>query len=335
MARWPGAIIALRWVWDRPRRGGSTAYASDARRRQRARLRRLRLLRQSRAALRRADPGMAVGDGRWPAPCCSCCSRLNPSAARAAWPRRARRRGDRAAFALVFPQCLGRPEQVSPELAALWLDNVREAKPIYQHPFRTAFPIVALPVIGAARCAARDLARARAPRAWSAGRRSPCSPPSPRRCCSGRPAPARRRRLLAVPGATALAWIVLPWCLGSRFMPVRVFGTVARLPHRLGAVRRLRDPISFRRSTTSRAQTINTANARCPTLRRSHPSTGCRRDHLHLRRSRPAADHRHPPRRRRRPLSPQRRCDPRRAARLSRHADAFRAIAQRHGATCC
>ncbi|MDR6127884.1 hypothetical protein QE452_002548 [Sphingomonas sp. SORGH_AS438] len=51
-------------------------------------------------------------------------------------------------FALLFPQCLGRPEQVSPELARNWLDNVREAKPLYKHPFRVAFPIATLPVIG-------------------------------------------------------------------------------------------------------------------------------------------------------------------------------------------
>ena len=32
--------------------------------------------------------------------------------------------------------------------------------------------------------------------------------------------------MLAVPGATALGWVILPWCLNSRFMLVRVFGTV-------------------------------------------------------------------------------------------------------------
>ncbi|MGJ3628422.1 hypothetical protein AB5I41_18445 [Sphingomonas sp. MMS24-JH45] len=37
-------------------------------------------------------------------------------------------------FALAFPQCLGRPEQVSPELYETWLANVREAKPIYGAP---------------------------------------------------------------------------------------------------------------------------------------------------------------------------------------------------------
>ena len=60
-----------------------------------------------------------------------------------------RERGSIAAgFAWLFPQCLGRPEQVSPELAANWLNNVREAKPLYRHPFRVAFPIAALPVAG-------------------------------------------------------------------------------------------------------------------------------------------------------------------------------------------
>jgi hypothetical protein len=33
-------------------------------------------------------------------------------------------------------------------------------------------------------------------------------------------------QMLAVPGAVALGWVILPWCLNSRFMLVRVFGTV-------------------------------------------------------------------------------------------------------------
>jgi multisubunit Na+/H+ antiporter MnhB subunit len=36
-----------------------------------------------------------------------------------------------AGFALQWPQCLGRLEGVSPELEALWLSHIREAKPIY------------------------------------------------------------------------------------------------------------------------------------------------------------------------------------------------------------
>jgi MFS family permease len=36
-----------------------------------------------------------------------------------------------AAFALAWPHCLGRLEGISPELDALWLSHIREAKPIY------------------------------------------------------------------------------------------------------------------------------------------------------------------------------------------------------------
>ena len=53
-----------------------------------------------------------------------------------------------AGFVHFFPQCLGRPEQVSPELERNWLNNIREAKPITEHPFRVAFPIAFFPIIG-------------------------------------------------------------------------------------------------------------------------------------------------------------------------------------------
>jgi hypothetical protein len=131
-----------------------------------------------------------------------------------------------AGFAHFFPQCLGRPEQVSPELARNWLDNVKEAKPLYKHPFRTAFPIAALPVVGLiGACIAAWRAR-RDPRAvgWTAVALFTAF------ACvmllwQVRAGPAAQ--LLAVPGATALGWVLLPWLLDHRFLLVRVFGTVA------------------------------------------------------------------------------------------------------------
>ena len=66
-----GAIVTLRWVWDRGEARRLTAYALSAGRRQRGRLRDLRVERQPGAALRRADPGVAVGAGRRRARCCS------------------------------------------------------------------------------------------------------------------------------------------------------------------------------------------------------------------------------------------------------------------------
>lgn len=131
-----------------------------------------------------------------------------------------------AGFAQMFPQCLGRPEQVSPELVKNWLDNVREAKPIYLHPLRSALPIATLPVIGiiGAIVAAR--------RAWGTPLAVPWATAAAFTISSAllllwqvRAAPAAG--MLAVPGAVALAWLVIPPILASGSMLVRVFGTVA------------------------------------------------------------------------------------------------------------
>lgn len=123
-------------------------------------------------------------------------------------------------FALAFPQCLGRPEQVSPELYQSWLANVREAKPIYKHPFRVAFPMATLPLLGLIGAAVATWRARRTPMllGWS--------------CVAlfgafaalmllwqVRAGPAAQ--LLAVPGVTALAWAMLPWLAAPRFWPAK------------------------------------------------------------------------------------------------------------------
>ncbi|WP_029941444.1 hypothetical protein [Sphingomonas astaxanthinifaciens] len=50
--------------------------------------------------------------------------------------------------ALAWPHCLSRLEGVSPEVERLWLNNVREARPITQHAWRTQVTILSLPVAG-------------------------------------------------------------------------------------------------------------------------------------------------------------------------------------------
>ena len=131
-----------------------------------------------------------------------------------------------AGFAHFFPQCLGRPEQVSPELARNWLNNVKEAKPIYKHPFRTAFPIAALPVVG---LIGAVLAAARARRQANAVGWAAVALFTAFACLmllwQARAGPAAQ--LLAIPGAVALAWLLLPWLLGNSSVLVRVFGTAA------------------------------------------------------------------------------------------------------------
>lgn len=129
-------------------------------------------------------------------------------------------------FANLFPQCLQRPEQVSDELYANWLSNVREAKPIYRHAFRTGFPLAALPVMGLIGAGIAI---------WRARR----SPTLIGWACVGlfalfsalmllwqvRSGPAAQ--VMAIPGVTALAWMVLPWLLGQRSIFVKVLATGA------------------------------------------------------------------------------------------------------------
>jgi len=136
-----------------------------------------------------------------------------------------------AAFALAFPQCLGRPEQVGPELARNWLNNVREARPIYRHPFRTAFPIVALPIAGLIG-AIWATWRARRTSPGAIGALAGWAPVAlftafavAMLLWQARAGPAAA--MLAVPGAAALAWVLVPWLQRRPSAFVRVFGTVA------------------------------------------------------------------------------------------------------------
>lgn len=131
-----------------------------------------------------------------------------------------------AGFALLFPQCLGRPEQVSDELANTWLNNVREARPIYTHAFKTAFPMAVLPVIGivGAALATWRARRSDAAVAWAAIALFTAFAGA-MLLWQVRAGPAAQ--MLSVPGAVALVWVVVPWFLGRKWLLVRVLGSVA------------------------------------------------------------------------------------------------------------
>nr|WP_156460882.1 AcrB/AcrD/AcrF family protein [Sphingomonas sp. Leaf339] len=128
-------------------------------------------------------------------------------------------------FAAFFPQCLGRPEQVSPELARTWLANVREAKPLYAHPFRVAFPIATLPVIGLIGAFVGTWRARRTPAliGWVAVTLFTCFAVA-MLFWQARAGPAAA--LLAIPGAVALAALILPWLLDHPKPVVRIVGTV-------------------------------------------------------------------------------------------------------------
>ena len=171
-----------------------------------------------------------------------------------------------AGFALVFPQCLGRPEQVSPELAKNWLNNVREARPIYSHPFRVAFPIVVLPIVGVIGAAVAT---------WRARGTKLAAIWGPvllfvtfaalMLLWQARAGPAAQ--MLAVPGAVALAWLLIPRLQASGSAVVRVLGTVAVLVLAgSGLTAGLILPYLPVEKAGKHTQIVNRASGYCPTM---------------------------------------------------------------------
>ena len=130
------------------------------------------------------------------------------------------------AFALLFPQCLGRPEGVSPELARIWLNNVREARPIYTQSYAAMFTLSALPVIGAigAIVATWRARRTEQVVGWATLALFTAFSTATL-LWQVRTGPSAQ--MLGVPGSTALVWLIVPWCLSNKRMLVRVLGSVA------------------------------------------------------------------------------------------------------------
>ncbi len=168
-------------------------------------------------------------------------------------------------FALAWPHCLGRLEGVSPELQDLWLENVREARPIYSHNLRTIIAVVPLPIAGLIGYAAmlwrlRSDARALIP--WAALAVIALAAAAMLLWQSRAGAPAQ---LLAVPGATALGWLLIRWMLGLRLMPLRVLGVVGTFVLVSGlAAQNLVQLVPEKQP--KRTQVVNRANGTCPTL---------------------------------------------------------------------
>jgi hypothetical protein len=174
------------------------------------------------------------------------------------------------AFAYFWPHCLGRLEGVSPLAEQLWLHNVREAMPIYRHGFSTAVTVAGLPVIGLIGYAVMLwLSRRDPPRlfAWILVA-APALLGASLLLWQSRAGPAAQ--LLAVPGATALGWLLIPRIFAHRLMLVRVLGVVLAFLFVSGilsqqALRLIPD------KPNPRLKAVGKANAGCPTLAALRP----------------------------------------------------------------
>ena len=175
-----------------------------------------------------------------------------------------------AAFALVWPQCLGRPEGVSPELYRIWLSNVREAKPLYVQSWSTAVQTAALPVIGIIGSLFA---------LWSV-RNTPRFAPWATVTLTSivstlllfwqmRSAPAAQ--LMAIPGATALAWAILPRLAGHRRLRVRALGIPVIVLVITGGAAAIGTTLDTADKPTAFTKRVNRANFLCPSLAAMRP----------------------------------------------------------------
>jgi hypothetical protein len=172
------------------------------------------------------------------------------------------------AFAHFWPQCLGRLERLDPEADYLWLRNVLEARPIYRHSRDVIVAVCTIPAIGLlgyfamlgkTRHEGRDF------RIWLA-LAAPAFTAAGLLLWQSRAGPAAQ--LLAIPGATALGWLLIPLVWNSRFMIVRVVGVVAifviisgvGLENALGWLPRKHN------GGGSGDKAVDRANGLCPTL---------------------------------------------------------------------
>lgn len=171
-----------------------------------------------------------------------------------------------AFFVLAFPQCLGRPEQISAELADSWFKNIREAKPLYTQSWTVALAVVALPVAGVIGSVWAT---------WSARRDRQFGPWATVALVSlvslllvlwqTRQGPAAQ--LMAIPGAAWLIWTFVPRFLSSGSVLVRTLGVVVAVLVFSGlAVPLVTSQLPPGKPASARDQAIGKANGRCPTL---------------------------------------------------------------------
>ena len=174
------------------------------------------------------------------------------------------------AFALTWPDCVGRLERSSPELQRLWLDKVREAMPVWRHGARIAALIVTLPIAGLIGYGLMIWRHRRDPE-----RLIPWLSVALLALLSAalllwqtRAGPAAQ--LLSIPGATALIWTATVWILTQRSMLARIAGVVVVVlivsGLVTGSITRL-----FPNRVTPYRQGVNLANARCPSLAALRP----------------------------------------------------------------
>lgn len=177
-----------------------------------------------------------------------------------------------AAFhGFMWPHCLQRLEGVSPEVERLWLSHVKEARPFWMHGWRIATLIIALPITGAIGWLLLIWSKRRDREAFRLvlGAALPGFAASALLLWQTRTGPAAQ--MMAVVGAAAIVWMLLPLFWNSRSSIVRVGGAV--LVFLVGAGALVPFVLDFipEPKPTARDAEIGKANRLCGSLWGLHP----------------------------------------------------------------
>ncbi len=175
-----------------------------------------------------------------------------------------------AGFALLAPQCLGRPEQVSPELYDKWLKNINEFKPLYTKDWQVMLGTLALPLAGVIGAFFATL-RARGTPKFAVWAPIALISLTSMLLLMWQTRMGAAAQLTAVPGATVLTWIAVPALRRSTSVLTRTLGVVGAflLFSGLGVqivLGQIPGP-----KPTARGKAIERANGRCPTMPAMRP----------------------------------------------------------------
>lgn len=176
-------------------------------------------------------------------------------------------------FAGAWPQCLGKPEGVSPELQREWLDRIREARPITKQDWRSAVMMATLPAVGLIGGSFALWANRRDPQRLAGWASILLLSTCGFALLFLQIRAAAAAQLLAVPAGAALIWWGVPPLRASKSVLVRVLGTVLLILGASGLLVPFIIGLFPKDKETKGDKAVNKAGASCTTIPSMAPLT--------------------------------------------------------------
>ena len=176
-----------------------------------------------------------------------------------------------AAYVIAWPGCLGRLEGSSPELEQMWLNRVREAMPIYRHGWKTTINSLTLPVMGLVGYGAMIWRTRKQGDEWTYWTALTILAVLPCLLLLWQTRASGAAQMMAVPGATALAWLVTTWLLAKTNIVVRVAGILLAFAIFSGTIGQYLASLIPDKKPSAATIAVRQAARKCPALSSLRP----------------------------------------------------------------